>query len=176
MYCSNKLTQEGFGEFSFIRNTLNMVIVICATNFSTLAVKFAAESISSTDSLKRLLLLFEFTLFVSIVAGVITVAVPYDILQSFTGGKSVAFYMKMVGLCLPVFIIQPLVSSIFRGYKQFNLVGIYETVNIIFYFGLIVVGISLFDYKGAIWALLLYYFLFSVSGVLLLVSYNKKTH
>jgi O-antigen/teichoic acid export membrane protein len=176
MYCSNTLTQEGFGEFSFIRNTLNMVLVICATNFSTLAVKFAAESISSKDSLKKLFLLFEFTLLVSVFVGIVTILIPFDILQSFTGGRSVAFFMKIVGLCLPVFIIQPLISAIFRGYKQFNIVGIYETANILLYFGLIVIGIYLFDYKGAIWALLLYCFLFSTSGLVLLAVYNRKTH
>lgn len=45
LYCSNVLTQDEFGEFSFIRNTLSTVLLICATNFSGLAVKFAAEAI-----------------------------------------------------------------------------------------------------------------------------------
>ena len=44
MYCSNKLSQEGFGEYSFIRNTLDMIVVICATNFSTLAVNWGFPS------------------------------------------------------------------------------------------------------------------------------------
>ena len=44
LYCSNVLTQDEFGEFSFIRNTLSTVLLICATNFSGLAVKFAAEA------------------------------------------------------------------------------------------------------------------------------------
>ncbi len=176
MYCTNKLTQEGFGEYSFIRNTLDMIVGICATNFSTLAVKFATESIKSEDSLKKLILLFEFTLFVSFLTGVIIVAIPYSVLQSFTGGESVAYFMKMVGICLPVFIIQPLISAIFRGYKKFNLVGIYETANILFYFLLIVIGIHFYNYKGAICAMLLYFSLYSVSGVLLLALLNKKTH
>lgn len=176
MYCSNTLAQEGFGEFSFIRNTLDMVLAICATNFSTLAVKFAAESISCRDSLKKLFLLFEFTLFVSVFVCIIALLVPFDVLQSFTGGKSVTFFMKIVGLFLPIFILQPLISAIFRGYKQFTLVGIYETANILFYFGMIVVGVYFFDYKGAIWALLLYYLLLSTSGLVLLMNYNRKTH
>lgn len=176
MYCSNKLSQEGFGEYSFIRNTLDMIVVICATNFSTLAVKFAAESIKSDSSLKRLVLLFEFTLFISIIAAIVIVAIPYDVLKSFTGGEGVAYFMRLVGLCMPVFIIQPLISAILRGYKLFNLVGIYETLNIIFYFVLLVVGIHFYDYRGAIYALLTYFFLYSISGVIVLFFVNKKTH
>lgn len=52
LYCSNVLTQDEFGEFSFIRNTLSTVLLICATNFSGLAVKFAAEAMLSKESLK----------------------------------------------------------------------------------------------------------------------------
>ena len=61
LYCSNVLTQDEFGEFSFIRNTLSTVLLICATNFSGLAVKFAAEAMLSKESLKKLYILFLFT-------------------------------------------------------------------------------------------------------------------
>lgn len=175
MYCSNKLTQNGFGEFSFIRNTLNMIIVICATNFNTLAVKFAAESITSKDSLRRLAILLLFTISVGLIVSVVSIVIPYDKLQSFTGGSSVAYFIRVAGLFMPIFIIQPMISAIFRGYKEFNLVGIYETVNIVVYFVMIVVGISLWGYKGAICAILLYYIFFSLSGITLLFVYNKRT-
>lgn len=32
-YCSNTLSELEFGEFSFVRNTLNMILCICALNF-----------------------------------------------------------------------------------------------------------------------------------------------
>ena len=176
MYCSNKLSQEGFGEYSFIRNTLDMILVICATNFSTLAVKFAAESIKNEDSLKRLILLFEFTLFISVIACIIILAIPQSLLESYTGGHKVAYFMRVVGLCMPVFIVQPLISAVFRGYKRFNLVGIYETCNIVLYFGLIITGIHFYDYQGAIWALIVYYLFYSVSGIIALWYFNKKNH
>lgn len=175
MYCSNKLNPDGFGEFSFIRNTLDMIIVICATHFSTLAVKFAAESIKNDDSLKKLFLLFEFTLFVSVLTCIIILVIPIGKLEAFTGSNRVAHFMRIVGLCLPVFIIQPIISAILRGYKKFNLVGIYETANFIFFFGLVAAGIHFFDTEGAIWALIIYLLVYSISGVIILGILNKKT-
>ena len=40
-YCTNMLTKAEFGEFSFVRNTLAMILTICANNFSSLCTKFA---------------------------------------------------------------------------------------------------------------------------------------
>lgn len=176
IYCTNHLSQEGFGEFSFIRNTLDTIIVICATNFSTLAVKFAAESINNDDSLRRLYLLFGFTIAISFVVALFFLLIPKEVLESFTGGHHVAFYMRVAGLCLPVFIVQPLISSIFRGCKKFNLVGIYEFANYIVFFVFVIIGIRFYDYQGAILAVLLYLAVFTISGIFILYYFNKEVN
>lgn len=62
LYCSNVLTtQDEFGEFSFIRNTLSTVLLICATNFSGLAVKFAAEAMLFQRNLLKSSIFFSFS-------------------------------------------------------------------------------------------------------------------
>ena len=57
-YCTHTLTQAEFGEFSFINNTLVMLLAICASNFSRLCTKFATEAKTSVESVQRLYILF----------------------------------------------------------------------------------------------------------------------
>lgn len=174
-YCSNLLTPEGFGEFGFVKNTLNMLMLICAANFSSLSSKFAAESMQSKDSLKRLILLVLFIVGFSSVCAVIALVTPEKMIHAFTGGDNVARFVRVMCLLLPLFIIQPIVASMFRGYQQFNRVGIYETLVAVLFFILVVVGIHFWDYVGAIYAILLHHALNSIIGIIVLWHYNRKT-
>lgn len=175
-YCSNILTKEGFGEYSFVRNTLNMILVICATNFASLATKFATESLQSEVSIKRLYILIEFIVGFSCICGIFIICIPFNVIQSFTAGESVAYFVKIMGVLLPIFIIQPIVVSIFRGYKQFNRIGIYETCTAIFFLLITILCVNLWDYRGAIYAILIYYAINSISGMVLLCQYNHRNH
>lgn len=67
--CSNLLEKMEFGELSFVRNTLNMILCICALNFTTLCTKFATEAKTSIESLHRLFILFLFSIVVCILIG-----------------------------------------------------------------------------------------------------------
>ena len=67
-YCTNMLTKAEFGEFSFVRNTLTMILTICASNFSSLCTKFATEAKTSVASVQRLMLLFVFSLVMCIIS------------------------------------------------------------------------------------------------------------
>ena len=175
-YCSNTLTKQGFGEYSFIKNTLNVLLVICATNFSSLAAKFAAESMVSVVSLKRLYILFIFVVSIGIVFGISLLAIPLTVVQSFTGGESVAYFVKVMGGLLPIFIIQPVVASMLRGYQEFNKVGIYEAVMAVFYMLITVVCTKFWDYRGAVYSILSYYAISSIVGVVVLFKLNIHTH
>ena len=177
LFCSNVLTQDEFGEFSFIRNTLNTILLICATNFSGLAVKFAAESMHSRDSLKKLYILFLFTVVISFLIGLSILAAPVVFIQAVIGGNEiVTYFMKITGLFLPVFMLQPLLSAVLRGVKQFKIVGEYELMLSVVYLAIIVLGAYWGGSNGAIYALLMYYLLFSVVGVYVLFCYNKGVH
>ncbi len=174
VYCSNVLTQDEFGEFSFIRNTLNTILLICATNFSGLAVKFAAESMLSRDSLKKLYILFLFMIVISFLLGLSILVAPVSSIQAVIGGNEiVTYYMKVTGLFLPVFMLQPLLSAVLRGFKQFKIVGEYELVLSVVYLVIIVLGVYFGRGNGAIYALLIYYLLFSVVGIYVVFHYNK---
>lgn len=74
--CSNLLGKMEFGELSFVRNTLNMILCICALNFSALCTKFTTEAKSSIASLHRLFLLFVFSLTICLVLGLFLVCAP----------------------------------------------------------------------------------------------------
>lgn len=68
-YCTNRLTKSEFGEYSLLRNTLNMVLCVCALNFSSLCTKFTVEIKTSLDSYYRLLILTAFSLSVCTLLG-----------------------------------------------------------------------------------------------------------
>lgn len=177
LYCSNLLTQDEFGEFSFIRNTLSTVLLICATNFSGLAVKFAAEAMLSKESLKKLYILFLFTVGISLLIGASILISPTNAIRSVVGGSgNVTYFIKLTGLFLPVFMLQPLLSAMLRGFKQFRLVGEYELLLSAFYFVVIIAGTYWGRSNGAIYALLIYYLFFSVIGLLVVSKYNKSVH
>ena len=173
-YCSNTLTQEGFGEYSFVKNTLNVLLTICAVNFSSLASKFATESLRSVVSLKRMYILFIFVVSVGFIFGVLLLATPLHIVKSFTGAESIAYFVKLMGALLPIFIIQPVVAAVFRGYKEFNRVGRYEAAMSLLYLLLTVLGIRFLGYRGAIYAIMTYYVINSIVGVWLLYMFNHS--
>lgn len=175
-YCSNTLTQEGFGEYSYIKNTLDIIILICVTNFSSLAIKFAAELTTSVISLKRLYILLIFIISISIVVGLSILFCPYSLIQEYTRGESVAYYIKIIALFLPLFVIHPFTTAILRGFRQFNLVGKYEVSLSLIYVILILLGIEFYGYRGAIVALICYYLLFSIVGIIIIYTYNRKVN
>lgn len=174
LFCTNSLTQEEFGEFGYLKNTLELILVICAGNFSSLGIKFSAESIASNKSLKRLFFLVLFTLMVSIVVCLVTIVMPSSVMTGFFSNDLIVHFIRIIALLLPVFIIQPLISAILRGYKEFNLVGIYEvSVGILFLLS-VVIGVSIGGRTGAIYGLLGYHTVSSICGVIILYLYNKK--
>ncbi len=174
LYCSNVMAKDDFGTFSYIKNTLNILILMCATNFSSLCVKFASESVSSQVSLKRLYLLYLFVICISILSGIIILAIPSSTLLYLLDNQDVVYYIKIIVLFLPIFIIQPIISGTLTGFKKFKLVGIYEALSAVIYLVMIVLAIHLFGSKGAILSLLIYYFLFSIAGLMVLWFFNRK--
>lgn len=174
LYCSNMLSSNDFGEFGYLKNTLEIIVMICAANFSGLAIKFAAESMESKTSLKRLYILVAFTLTISLISGIVLQIIPSSLLNIYFISSSITFYIKLIGLFLPIFIIYPIISAILRGYKEFTLSGIYETAVSISYFVFVIIGVLWFGGKGAINALLLFHILASLIGLFILYIYNRK--
>ena len=173
LVCSNNLTSEGFGEFSYIRNTLNLIILVCAANFSGLAIKFTTESFINTDSLKKLHILFWFTITISFIGGLICLFIPTNIIATFLNGQNVAIYLKTAIIFLPIFILQPLLSAVIRGCKEFNLVGLYEFIISLLLLLFIIIGIKIREHDGAIVGLLSYYLFASFIGIFIIFKYKK---
>ena len=49
--CSNLLGKMEFGELSFVRNTLNMILCICALNFSALCTKLTTAFVQNLHNI-----------------------------------------------------------------------------------------------------------------------------
>lgn len=176
LYCSNILSPDDFGVYSFVKNTLNLIVLMCATNFSGLCTKFATESLSSDSSLRRLYLLFIFTSVVSVIIGASIIIVPGSQINEFLGSGNIASYMRVIALFLPLFVLQPLFSGILLGYKEFSMVGKYDLLSSLFFVILLLLGIHFLGGKGAITALFCYYTFYSIIGIILVYKYNCSHH
>lgn len=171
--CSNLLGKAEFGELSFVRNTLNMVLCICALNFSSLCTKFTTEGKIYEESLQKLILLFLFSLCVCLVFGLLLFLVPDEVLLKIFGSTLIVHYFRVASLLLPLFIVQPLVEGVMRGLKRFELIGVYQTVSSIIYLVLMYLGIRYGGLKGALIGVLLYYVIYSVVYIIRLLSLRQ---
>lgn len=169
-YCTNKLSQLEFGEFSFIRNTLNTILCICALNFTSLCTKFTAEAYKNFRSYFKLAILFIFSLAVCVVVGIVLLLLTEDQLEAIIGSRNIVPYFRIIGVLLPVFLLQPLIEGVLRGIMKFNLIGILQTVSSLFFFIFIATGIHIDGVKGAIIGMLCYYLLYSLLSIVILVK------
>ena len=161
-YCTNMLTKAEFGEFSFVRNTLAMILTICASNFSSLCTKFATEAKSSAVSVQRLFLLFVFSLAMCTIAGILLEVLPEQSIRDILGGEGSVDYFRVCGLLMPVFMLQPLIEGVLRGLMKFKLIGYIQVGTSVLYVIVIALGIEWGGAYGAIMALYLYYAIYSL--------------
>jgi O-antigen/teichoic acid export membrane protein len=165
-YCTNMLTKAEFGGFSFIRNTLNMILVICALNYVGLCVKFTAEARYQERASKRLLLLFGFSLALCFIAGLFLLLLPDSMMLSILGDASLIGYFRVLGLMLPALMLQPLLEGVFRGLKEFKLIGYLQVGSSVFFFAFIALGIQIAGYDGAVYGMILYYLLYALISLI----------
>lgn len=165
--CARLLTKSEFGEFSFIRNTLITVLSVCALRFGALCTKYAVEAIKSKESSTRLLLLLLFSFSISLLVGILLFILPKNVLMSIFETESSLFYFRIIGIFLPLFMIQPLIESILRGLMEFKVVAYLQIFMALFFLLSIILGIKLLGLIGAFTALIIYYLLYSLISVLL---------
>lgn len=166
--CSNLLGKMEFGELSFVRNTLNMILCICALNFTTLCTKFTTEAKTSVESLHRLALLFIFSIGICVLIGGFLVLAPESLLLQLLSTATVVKFFKIVGVLLPLFMLQPLIEGVLRGLKLFKLIGILQTASSAFYLGAVYGGIVWNGLDGALIGVMAYFALYSMVSVLVL--------
>lgn len=160
--CSNLLAKEQFGELSFIRSTLDMILCICALNYAGICTKFTVEAREDRTSIHKLLWVFLFTLFFCISIGLIFIVTPSDTLQLALSNQTIVSFFRIAGVMLPLFILQPLIEGVLRGLKKFKLIGVVQTVTSVFYLVTIYLGIELVGLRGATIAVILYYSVYSL--------------
>lgn len=159
------LSKEDFGSFSFIRNTLNVIFCISALNFVGLVTKFTAEAQYKQECKPRIVLLFVFSLLICLLIGLGLLALPESTLNSIVGINSLNGYFRVVGLLLPMFMLQPLIEGVFRGMKLFKLIGALQTSTAVVFVIAIGLGAYLFGIDGAITGLLTYYFIYALISI-----------
>lgn len=162
-YCTHTLTQAEFGEFSFVNNTLVMVLTICATNFSRLCTKFATEASSSRESLQRLFFLFLFSLVACVLAGLLILILPDPVLEFVFGDTSMFSFLRFSALLLPLFMLNPLIEGVLRGMMKFRIISIVQVFTAFFYLAALIIGIQIGGVNGAVGALLMYYSIYAIA-------------
>lgn len=167
-YCTNSLSKEGFGELSFIRNTLQMILCLCVANFVNLCTKYVAELFTQKESGSKLFLLFLFSLSICVCFSIIINIIPDDQLLKFIHSANLIPFFRILGLLLPLFMLQPLIEGVLRGLKKFKLIGLLQVSTSIFFAFCVICGTYFFSTKGAIVGVLLYYTLYSLISLFLL--------
>lgn len=171
--CARLLTKNEFGEFSFVRNTLITILSICALRFGTLCTKYTVESVKNKVSRTRLLLLLLFSFSISLLIGVLLLILPKSILMSIFETEGAIFYFRIIGMFLPLFMIQPLVESILRGIMEFKAIAYLQIIMALFFLISVIIFINMLGLIGAFIALIIYYLLYSIVSVKILVGHKN---
>ena len=161
-YCTHTLSKESFGAFSFVRNTLNMILCMCVANYINLCTKFTVEAKTDRASKTRLFILYLFSLSVCFIIGLMLCIAPTKWLIQIVGRDDLVFSFRLIGILLPFFMLQPLNEGILRGLKKFKTIGLVQVITSILFFVFVAIGIHVNSYKGAIYGILSYYSLYSI--------------
>lgn len=94
--------------------------------------------------------------------GVSLVFLPETTLYSITGINTLNVYFRLVGLLLPMFMLQPLIEGVFRGFKLFKLIGILQTTTSVIFVIFVCLGAYLCGLDGAVIGLIMYYFIYAL--------------
>lgn len=150
------LTQDAFGQFSFVRNTIEMLISICAVNYASLVVKFASEAQYHLYSFHRLILLFIFSFVICIILGALILVLPEDLLIHVFVNKDILYLFKYIGIFLPFIFIGPMLEGIYKAKFQFKLVSYLQVIIAMVYLTLTLALTIIYGLKGALYSLLLF--------------------
>lgn len=158
---SNMLGKEQFGELSFVRNTLDMFLCVCALNYSSLCTKLTTESYKQDSAFHKLVLVFLFTFCLCIVCGFLLLVAPNGVMNNLFSTSMVVAFFRCTGILLPIFILQPLLEGILRGLQKFKLIGYLQTVSSLIYLIAMFLGIRNGGLMGAFYAVVIYYVCYS---------------
>lgn len=166
---ANYLTKAEFGEFSYIRNTLNTILCICGLNFSSICTKFVVDLETDNSAVGRLVYLFMFILFIAFFIGALLLFIPSTIWGRIFKGYNIYLYFKFIGAFLPIFIMQPMIEGILRGLLKFKLIGILQISTSLFFILSVIIGYSLNGLSGAIWGMMWYYIIYSLISIVSII-------
>lgn len=158
---SNMLGKEQFGELSFVRNTLDMFLCVCALNYSSLCTKLTTEAYKQDSAIHKLVLVFLFTFCLCIVCGLLLLVAPKNIMNNLFSTSMVVAFFRVAGILFPIFILQPLLEGILRGLQKFKLIGYLQTVSSLIYLIAMFLGIRIGGLMGAFYAVVIYYVCYS---------------
>ncbi len=159
---ARNLTQSDFGQYSFVRGTLEMILCICALNFSSLSTKFTSEARHSDKALHQLGLLFVFSCLVCCILGVLLISLPEKILIHIFVNSKIVTIFRWFGILLPLFFLAPLIEGAFRGLLKFKFIGIAQTVTATLFLVAAYIGVLLNGLNGALYAIVFYYVIRSI--------------
>lgn len=164
------LTKDDFGCFSFMRNTLNMILCVCALNYVGLVTKYTTELEYKSESKSRIVLVILFSLSICLMIGSTLLFLPDSMISRIAGVSSLVIPFRIAGSFLPVFMLQPLIEGILRGYKEFKLIGLLQIATAICFVLFVVIGSITNGVNGAIYGLLLYYFIYAIISLCVIVK------
>lgn len=148
-----------------------MILCMCVANYINLCTKFTVEAQTQRSSRARLLILYIFSLSICVIVGLGLGLAPSKWLINITGRSDLLFSFRLIGLLLPLFMLQPLNEGILRGLKKFKVIGIVQVSTSILFFLCVAIGIRLNNYIGGIYGILFYYSLYSIITICVVSRY-----
>lgn len=156
------LSEVDFGLYSFVRSTLEMILCICALNFSSLCTKFTTDARQSDKGLHQLGLLFLCSCLICLIVGLLIIFLPENILIHVFVSQNIIKLFQNFGLFLPLFFVAPLIEGVLRGLLKFKLIGVLQTLSAVLFLIAIIIGLHVYEFKGALYAIIFYYFIRSI--------------
>jgi len=155
------LSQETFGEFSMIRNTISMIEGIISGTFGSPTVKRVAEI--SNDNKQNLTTviksIFILNLLISIIlASLILILSPYIVKTFFIGKEGMMQGLYIGSVILVTTTLSGFIQNIFIGLEEYNKLAKSSIYASLVSFPLILILINYFELYGALWGVALYFF------------------
>lgn len=155
------LSQDTFGEFSMIRNTISMIEGVISGTLNSPTVKLVAETSHNKGNFSRVVKsLFIINLAISIALSIlIFIFAPYLVETFFIGQESMIYGLYVGIIILITTTLSGLIQNIFIGMEEYKKLAKLSIYISLISFPLVLVFINYFGLYGALFGVALYFFL-----------------
>jgi PST family polysaccharide transporter len=157
---SNFLSQEDYGKFGLIRNSLDQIVILLGFSLSIGVIKFISGFLKNKIEVEERLYRFSalsttFSIGVSILISILILLIPNEIINSFFKGE-ISLYVKILVLFLPLIVYNGIIEGILKGEHLFKEFTLNRLKSVSLYILLTIILTYFFKLNGAFFSLILF--------------------